>query len=178
MTNDAAPRERNPFLEAVGRITLAGGELDFSLRHLLGAITIEPTLIMYANAANTSQLLEFCRLALTVGHIPSEDIAEIESCLTRADTFRKRRNTIVHALYAPTENGVGIEAMNPIRKNLGYHTSAVSIEEMEALADEVALLQNDMFRAGWNARSAQMPGMQKIPPPAPGQMVNGVLVPE
>ncbi|MET8453500.1 hypothetical protein [Streptomyces sp. NPDC005209] len=59
-------------------MTLAGGELDFSLRHLLGAITHEPTLIMYANAANTSQLIEFCKLALKVGHLASEDVAEID----------------------------------------------------------------------------------------------------
>ncbi|WP_228472585.1 hypothetical protein [Streptomyces cyaneochromogenes] len=63
-------------------------------------------------------------------------------------------------------------------KSLGYRASAVSVEEMETLADEVTLLQSDMFRAGWNARAAQMPGMRKIPAPAPGQTVNGVVVPE
>lgn len=178
MTTNAAPRERNPFLEAVGRVTLAGGELDFSLRHLLGAITIEPTLIMYANAATTSQLIEFCKLALKVGHLPAEDVTAIETCLSRAENFRNRRNTIVHALYTPAESDSGVEAMNPLKKSLGYRASAVSVEEMETLADEVTLLQSDMFRAGWNAHAAQMPGLQKIPAPAPGQTVNGVVVPE
>ena len=177
MNTDAA-RERNPFLEAVGRVTLAGGELDFSLRHLLGVITFEPALIMYANTASTSQLIEFCKLALRVGHLALEDAAEIEACLTRAEKFRNRRNTIVHALYAPAESGAGFEAMNPVKKTLGYHVSAVSVEEMETLADEVALLRNDMFRAGWNSGAAKQPGMRKIPPPAPGQKVNGVVVPE
>ncbi|MGW5368969.1 hypothetical protein ACWER6_26245 [Streptomyces sp. NPDC004009] len=178
MTSDAASRKRDPFLEAVGRVTLSGGELDASLRHLLGAITSEPTLIMYANAANTSQLIEFCKLALKVGHLAPEDVAEIDACLTRADKFRSRRNTIVHALWTMNESGDGIEAMNPVRKNLGYHTSAVTVEEMEALADEVLLLREAMFRAGWNARAAKLPGMRKVQPPAPGQTVNGVSVPD
>ncbi|MEU7048057.1 hypothetical protein [Streptomyces eurythermus] len=173
MTMDAAPRERNPFLEAVGRVTLAGGELDFSLRHLLGAITLEPTLLMYANAANTSQLIEFCKIALSVGHLDAADVEEIMPCLTRAEKFRNRRNTIVHALYAPSESGVGMETMNPVKKNLGYRTSAVTVEEMEALADEVIVLREDMFRVGWNARAAKLPGMGKIPPRAPSQADNG-----
>lgn len=102
----------------------------------------------------------------------------IESCLTRAENFRNRRNAIVHALYTPAESGSGLEAMNPLRKSLGYRASSVSVEEMEALADEVTLLKSDMFRAGWNARAARMPGMQKSPQPAPGQTVNEVIVPE
>ncbi|MEU0253296.1 hypothetical protein ABZ299_12470 [Streptomyces sp. NPDC006184] len=174
MTTDAAPRERNPFLEAVGRVTLAGGELDFSLRHLLGAIAHEPTLLMHANAANTSQLIELCKLALKVGHIAAEDVEAIQSCLARAEKFRNRRNTIVHGLFAPAESGVGMETMNPAKKALGYHTSAVTVEEMEALADEVAVLRDDMFRAGWNASSAKLPGMGRLPPRIPGQKVNGV----
>jgi len=178
MTTDAVPQERDPFLEAVGRVTLAGGELDFALRHLLGAIAHEPTLLMYANAANTSQLIEICKLALKVGHVAPEDAAEIEACLTRAEKFRDRRNTIVHALYAQAESGVGIEAMNPVKKNLGYRTSAVTVEQMKALADEVALLRDAMFRVGWNAGAGKMPGMAKLPPPTPGQTVNGVTVPE
>jgi hypothetical protein len=123
MTTDAAPRERNPFLEAVGRVTVAGAELDFGLRSLLGAIAHEPTLLMYANAANTSQLIEFCRLSLKVGVIADEHVPDIEACLTRADKFRERRNTIVHALYMPTESGIGIEAMNPTRKKFGYNST-------------------------------------------------------
>ncbi|WP_445279649.1 hypothetical protein [Streptomyces sp. DSM 118148] len=178
MTSDAAPRKRDPFLEAVGRVTLSGGELDASLRGLLGAITFEPTLLMYANAANTSQLIEFCKLALKVGHLAPEEVTEIESCLIRADKFRTRRNTIVHALYMLKEPGDSIEAMNPARKSLGYHASTVTVEEMEALADEVVLLRDAMFRAGWNARAGKLPGMDRIPPPTPGQTVNGVRVPE
>ncbi|MEU6591380.1 hypothetical protein ABZ923_19520 [Streptomyces sp. NPDC046881] len=110
---------------------------------------------MHANAANTSQLIEFCKLALNVGHIAAEDVEAIQSCLTRAEKFRNRRNTIVH-------------------KMLGYHTSAVTVEEMEALADEVAVLRDDMFRAGWNASSAKPSGMERLPPRLPGQTVNGV----
>ncbi|MFE2828464.1 hypothetical protein [Streptomyces sp. NPDC059271] len=173
MDTDTA-RERNPFFEAVGRVTLAGAELDISLKGLLGSIAHEPTLIMYANSQNTSKLIEFCKLALTVGHLAEEDVAEITACLARADKCRDRRNTIVHAIYAPAESGAGIEAMNPMGKKLGYRVSAVSVEAMESLADEVTVLRNDMFRAGWNARAGRMPGMQPIPPRAPGQTVNGI----
>ena len=62
MTTDAVTRERNPFFEAVGRVTVAGAELDFSLKGLLGAIAHEPTLIMYANSQSTSKLIELCNL--------------------------------------------------------------------------------------------------------------------
>ncbi|MBW8796366.1 MAG: hypothetical protein JF597_23040 [Streptomyces sp.] len=50
---------------------------------------------------------------------------------------------------------------------------SVSVEEMEALADEVAVLRADMFRAGWNAAAAKMPGMAPIAPRKPGDTVNG-----
>ncbi|MFF8482242.1 hypothetical protein ACGFZG_14935 [Streptomyces antibioticus] len=174
MTNSEAPRERNPFLEAVGRVTLAGAQLDFSLRGLLGALSHDPTLLMYANAANTSQLLEFCKLALKSGIVGLEDAAEIEVCLRRAEKFRDRRNTIVHALYGQDESGTGMEAMNPARKQLGYHVSAVSVAEMEALADKMVFLQDDLFRAGWNARASRTRGMDRMPPRPPGQAVNGI----
>ncbi|MEU9979514.1 hypothetical protein [Streptomyces sp. NPDC051014] len=174
MTTDATPRERNPFLEAVGRVTIAGAELDLALRHLLGSIAHEPTLLMYANNQNTSKLIELCKLALTVGHLAPEDVTEISACLARADRCRDRRNTIVHAIYAPDESDVGMEAMNPVRKNLGYRVSSISVEEMEALADEVTVLRDDMFRVGWNASAAKMPGMAPIPPRKPGDTVNGV----
>ncbi|WP_406168336.1 hypothetical protein [Streptomyces sp. NBC_00996] len=61
-----------------------------------------------------------------------------------------------------------------MRKRLGYRVSAISVEEMEALADEVTVLRDDMFSAGWNARAAKLPGMRPIPPRAPGEKVNGV----
>ncbi|MFD8219269.1 hypothetical protein ACFV2U_37650 [Streptomyces sp. NPDC059697] len=79
--NNSPERERNPFLEAVGRVTLAGAELDISLKGLLGAVAFEPTLIMYANSQNTSRLIEFCKLALTVGHLePKEGDPDSRSC--------------------------------------------------------------------------------------------------
>ena len=62
------------------------------------------------------------QLALTVGHLEPEDIANVSDCLIRAEKCRDRRNTIVHAMYAPSESGVGLDAMNPVRKNLGYRT--------------------------------------------------------
>lgn len=178
MTTDAAPRERNPFLEAIGRVTMVGAELDFSLRHLLGCIALEPTLLMYANAASTNQLIEFCELALKIGHFAAEDASEIAACLKRADDFRKQRNTVVHGLFMPDESGAGVEAVMPQRKSWGYRASTVSVEHMEKLADEVALLRDSMFRAGWNAQAAKLPGMRRMPPPTPGQQVNGVTVPE
>ena len=174
MTMDAAPRERNPFLEGVGRVTIAGAELDVALKGLLGSIAREPTLIMYANGQNTSKLIELCKLALAVGHLAAEDIAEISACLARAEKCRDRRNSIVHAIYAPGEDGVGMEAMNPVRKKLGYRVSSVSVEEMEALADEVVILRDDLFTAGWNATTGEMPGIKPIPPRKPGDTVNGV----
>ncbi|MFJ6835515.1 hypothetical protein [Streptomyces sp. NPDC091209] len=80
----------------------------------------------------------------------------------------------MHAICAPAESGVGIEAMNPMGKKLGYRVSSISIEQMEALADEVTVLRDDMFRAGWNAHAGKMPGLGLIPPRAPGQTVNGI----
>lgn len=174
MTTDDAPRERNPFLEAVGRITIAGAELDVSLKGLLSMIAFEPTLLMYANSQNTSKLIEFCKLALDVGHLAPEDVAEISACLARAEQCRNRRNTIVHAIYMPAESGVGVEAMNPVRKDLGYRVSPISVEEMEALADEVSILRSDIFRAGWNATAAKRPGMGPFPPRESGGTVNGI----
>lgn len=174
MTTDAAPRERNPFLEAVGRVTIAGAELDVALKFLLGSIAHEPTLIMYANSQNTSKLIELCKLALTVGHLAPEDVDKLSACLIRAERCRDRRNTIVHAIYVSDEAGAGIEAMNPLKKNLGYRASSISVEEMEALADEIALLRNDIFSTSWNATAAKMPGIEPVPPRKPGDTVNGV----
>ncbi|MGW6214996.1 hypothetical protein [Streptomyces sp. NPDC055109] len=165
-------RERDPFLEAVGRVTLAGGEIDFGLRHLLGAIAPEPTLIFDANAASTDQLTRLCRLAVEVRQVEPADAAEIESCLKRVDDFRQRRNTIVHAIYSAAESG-GFEAMNPLRKRLGYRVTSISVAEMEALADDVVILRSDLFRVGWNASAAHS-GMERMPKPRSGEMVDGV----
>lgn len=173
--NNSPERERDPFLEAVGRVALAGAELDISLKDLLAAIAHEPTLIKYANSQNTSKLIEFCKLALAVEHLAPEDVTEITACLARAEKCRDRRNTIVHAIYMPSESGDGVEALNPRSRKLGYRVSAISVEEMEALADEITVLRDDMFTAGWNSNAGKMPGMEPIPPRAPGQRVNGVL---
>lgn len=173
MTSEPTPRERDPFLEAVGRVALAGAALDIALKGLLGRIAPEPTLIMYANSQNTSKLIEFCKLALRVEHLAKEDIATISACLDRAESCRDRRNTAIHAIYAPAEAGDGIEAMNPLSKKLGYRVSPASVERMEMLADEITVLMHDMSTAGWNATAGKMPGMQPIPPRLPGQTVNG-----
>ncbi|MFD4968927.1 hypothetical protein [Streptomyces sp. NPDC058424] len=172
--NNNPPGERNPFLEAVGRVTIAGTELDASLHHLLGAIALEPTLLMHANGANTDKLLQLCRLALTVGTVEPDDVTEIEACLKRADSIRIRRNAVVHSIYMTVELGQGMEALKPIRKSLGYNAKPITVEEMEALADEVTVLRSDMFRAGWNAGAGKQPGMGLIPPRKPGDTVNGI----
>ncbi|MFF4508218.1 hypothetical protein [Streptomyces sp. NPDC001401] len=176
--NNEPGRERNPFLEAVGRVTVAGAELDIAQKGLLGAIAHESTLLLYANSQNTSKLIEFCKPALDIGHQAPDDVAEISACRVRAEKCRDRRNTIVHAIYTPAETGNGLEAMNPVRKNLGYRVSSTSVEEMEALADEVTILRDDMFRAGWNTDAANRPGMDRLPPRQPGQRVNGVPPPQ
>lgn len=173
--SDNPKRERNPFLEAVGRVTVSGGEIDFGLRHLLGAIAPEPTLIWDANAASTDQLTRLCRLAVKVRDVEPADAAEIESCLQRVDDFRLRRNTIVHAIYSAAGEGV-VEAMNPMKKRLGYKVTPVTVEEMEALADEVIILRSDLFRVGWNASAAHA-GMERMPEPRSGEVVDGVIRP-
>ncbi|MEU0965673.1 hypothetical protein ABZ357_09685 [Streptomyces sp. NPDC005917] len=50
----------------------------------------------------------------------------------------------------------------------------MSVEEMEALADEVVVLRDDMFRADWNATAAKVPGFRPIPPRQPSDKVNGI----
>ncbi|WP_216588567.1 hypothetical protein [Streptomyces brasiliscabiei] len=157
MTPDATP-ERNPFLEAVGRVTLAGAALDASLRGLLGSIAHEPTLLMYANAEGTARLIELCELALTVGTVDGQDVIEIKACLTRARQLKDKRNTVVHSIFAPAEDGDGFEAMKPLRKNIGLSVSAITIAEMEATAESIEDLRSDMFRAGWNVNAKRMGG--------------------
>ncbi|MFB8017301.1 hypothetical protein ACFC36_01910 [Streptomyces rubiginosohelvolus] len=164
MTADAEAPERNRFLEAVGRVTLAGAQLDFSLRSLLGAIAFEPTLLMYANAEGTARLIDLCKLALKVGTVAPEDMTEIEACLARANDLRIKRNTVVHSMFMQAEDGDGFEAMKPISKGLGVSVSILTIVEMEATAQAVEELRLDMFRAGWNARCADT-GMARMPHP-------------
>ncbi|MFD8967730.1 hypothetical protein ACFV0C_22500 [Streptomyces sp. NPDC059568] len=173
--NTDAARERNPFLEAVGRVTLAGAELDISLKGLLGSIARESTLIMYANSQNTSKLIEFCKLALTVGHLEPEDVTEISACLTRAEKCRDRRNTIVHAIYAPAESG-------------GRHRGDEPREEEPGLSSLLHLRRGDGGSRGRGHRTAgrhvpsrlerwcwQAARHEADPPPTgPGQTVNGV----
>ncbi|MEW1757816.1 hypothetical protein AB0393_15030 [Streptomyces cyaneofuscatus] len=166
MTADTEVPERNRFLEAVGRVTLAGAQLDFSLRGLLGALAFEPTLLLSANAESTANLIKLCRLALKVGTVAPEHAAEAEACLRRADALRLERNTVVHSMYAQAEEGDGFEAMKPISKGFGYSVTLLTIVEMEATAQAVEALRSDMFRVGWNARCAQT-GMPPIPHPSP-----------
>ncbi|MGV9248976.1 hypothetical protein [Streptomyces sp. NPDC003710] len=161
--NDGPNRERNPFLEAVGRVTIAGAQLDASLHKLLGIVTHEPTLLAYANAGSTDQLIQLCRLALAVSlTIWPDDKKALEACLKRADDLRTRRNNVVHSLSFQVEASQHVEASKPVRKGFGYKTTRISVEEMETVADEVEKLRDDMFVAGWNAVAIQRGG-QRLP---------------
>ncbi|MFG1668768.1 hypothetical protein [Streptomyces sp. Y7] len=168
MTSNAATPERNPFLEAVGRVTVAGANLDFGLHNLLGQLAFEPTLIQLANAEGTARLIELCELALKtydVDMLP-EDVAEVQRCLVRAKVLKDKRNLIVHSLYMRAEDGNGMEAAKPLRRTLGQRVTKITVAEMEATAAEMEAMQHDLFRAGWNARARQT-GMSRIPTQSP-----------
>ncbi|MET7711012.1 hypothetical protein [Streptomyces sp. NPDC005407] len=166
MTSDATAPERDPFLEAVGRVTVAGAHLDASLHGLLGAIAFEPTLLKLANAEGTARLIDMCEVALTVGTLAPEDVAEVRACLARARELKDKRNQIVHSIFLQAEKGNGFEAMKPRSRKLGSSVVSLTVEEMEATAKQMAELRERMFRAGWNGR-CKMTGMTPIPPPAP-----------
>ncbi|MFF7763136.1 hypothetical protein [Streptomyces griseorubiginosus] len=169
MTTEASPRERDPFLEAVGRVTVAGAHLDRHLHHLLGSLAFEPTLLVLANAEGTARLIELCELALKCyNHDEAADLADVKDCLARAKVLKDKRNTVVHSLFMQAEDGNGLEAMRPVRKTLGHSVTPITIEEMESLAKEMEELRSDLFRAGWNIRSAQtgMPRMRRPGEPA------------
>lgn len=168
-------RARDPFLEALGRVTMAGAQLDASLHHLVVALTHEPTLSFHSHDMGTDKLIQICDLALTVYPFTDDDKAEVKACLKRADKLRIRRNNLVHSLYMQAESGEGMEAMKPIKKSVGYDVTAITPQEMEALAGEIAVLQNDLFAAGWNARADERPHMTRIPKRQPGQAVNGYV---
>ncbi|MFF3412928.1 hypothetical protein ACFYW8_43775 [Streptomyces sp. NPDC002742] len=168
-------RARNPFLEALGRVTMAGAQLDSSLHHLVSALTHEPTLIFHLHDAGTDKLIQLCELALTVYPFEEGDIVEIKACLKRADKLRIRRNDIVHSLYMQEESGEGLEAMKPIKRSIGFHVTPITPEAMEAVADEIEVLRHDLFVVGWNARASEREGNQRIPSRQPGQKVNGVV---
>ncbi|MEU0583624.1 hypothetical protein [Streptomyces sp. NPDC006132] len=78
MTPNAATPERNPFLEAVGSVTVAGAHRDSALHNLLAHLTFEPTLLVPANAEGTARLIELCDLALGVydADMRPEDVTE------------------------------------------------------------------------------------------------------
>ncbi|MDF3148813.1 MULTISPECIES: hypothetical protein [unclassified Streptomyces] len=168
MTAEEVSRERNPLLEAVGRVTLAGARLDSALRGLLGSLAPEPTLISYANAEGTDRLIDLCKLALEIRKVPAEDEAAVKDCLTRARALKDQRNRVVHSLFAPEEEGDGFAAMKPLKKSIGLSVSKMTIASMEKTADEIEDLLADLFRAGWNARS-HVTGMPRMPNPAPGE---------
>ncbi|GED89341.1 hypothetical protein TNCT6_64260 [Streptomyces sp. 6-11-2] len=105
-----------------------------------------------------------------MGIVAPEDATEIEACLKGADNIRIRRNAIVHSIYMKAESGEGMEALKPVRKSLGYNAKPITVEEMEALADEVTVLRSDLFRVGWNAGAGKQPGMGLIP----GSVMNQV----
>ncbi|MEU0965680.1 hypothetical protein ABZ357_09720 [Streptomyces sp. NPDC005917] len=162
MTTDAATPERNPFLEAVGRVTVAGAHLDRYLHTLLGSLAMEPTLLVLANAEGTARLIELCELALKCYDHNAEDVTDVKDCLARAKVLKGKRNTIVHSLFMQAEEGDGFKAMTPVRKTLGHSATPFTVEEMEAVAKEIDALLHDLFRAGWNLRS-RLTGMRHIP---------------
>ncbi|MFD4130982.1 hypothetical protein [Streptomyces goshikiensis] len=166
MNSDADTPERNPFLEAVGRITIAGAQLDNSLRTLLAAVAFEPTLLVSANAEGTARLIELCELALTVHTAAPDDTAEIKACLARARDLKEKRNQVVHSIFMHVEEGGGLQAFKPLRKRLGMSSSPITVAEMEATALKIEELRVDMSVAGWNARCAQS-GMDRISRSAP-----------
>ncbi|MFJ8192797.1 hypothetical protein ACIQ8D_24000 [Streptomyces sp. NPDC096094] len=164
MTSDAVTPERSPFFEAVGRVTVAGANLDSSLHHLLGQIALEPTLLRLANAEGAARLIELCELALQTyrSEIPAEDMAALSSCLVRAKALKDKRNAVVHSIFLQALEGEGLEAARPARKSLGQRVLTITIPEMETIADDVEALRLELFRAGWNA-GAHASGMSRLP---------------
>ncbi|MFE2530431.1 hypothetical protein [Streptomyces sp. NPDC059371] len=165
MTTDANSRDRSPFLEAVGRVTVAGAHLDRSLLTLLGSLAFEPTLLHLANAEGTARLIEWCELALKTYTLEPEDAADVTACLARAKALKDKRNTVVHSLFMSAEAGDGLEAMKPLRKAIGLSVTPLSIEDMENLATEIEELRSDLFRAGWNASQGATPRLPRLPRP-------------
>jgi hypothetical protein len=162
MTRNAETPERNPFLEAVGRVTVAGAHLDRFLHSLLGSLAFEPTLLVLANAEGTARLIELCELALKCyNHDDPADLADVKDCLARAKVLKDKRNTVVHSLFMQAEGGNGLEAMRPVRKTLGHSVTPITVDEMENVAKEMEGLQRDLFRAAWNIKS-QRTGMRRM----------------
>jgi hypothetical protein len=161
MEVDEPERERNPFLEAVGRVTLAGGLLDSSLRSLLSTLALEPTLLAQANAEGTARLIERCKLALRVHRIPAADAEAITICLNRARALKDKRNRVVHAVFFPDEDGVGLQAFMPLKKMHGMSGSSITIDQMEETASQIEELRMEIFRTGWNA-TADQSGMSRF----------------
>jgi hypothetical protein len=168
MTTDAAPPERNPFLEAVGRVTIAGAHLDRSVHNLLGCLALEPTLIVYANAEGSARLIELCELALECYNFDLADVDDVKACVARAKALKDKRNMIVHSIYMQAEEGDDLEAMKPMRKTLGQSVTPITVEEMEVLAAQIEMLRGDLFRAGWNIRCRET-GMRRLPRPGEGR---------
>ncbi|WP_433892506.1 hypothetical protein [Streptomyces sp. CA-111067] len=160
MTLEEASRERNPFLEAVGSITLAGGMLDNHLRTLLGSLAHEPTLLAHANAESTDRLIDLCRLALRMQAIPKDEAAEVNKCLDLARDLKNKRNQVVHSIFFHQEDGE-IQAMKPVKKTIGMSGTAITVSEMEETAAQIQELCLELFRTGWNA-TAHRSGMDKF----------------
>lgn len=164
MTSNAVAPQRNAFFEAVGKVTVAGAHLDFSLHNVLGQIAFEPTLLSLANAEGTAKLIEWCERALANYDVDmdAEDVAELKRCLAKAKELKDKRNTIVHSLFMQSMEGEGMEALKPLRRTLGHKATKITIAEMEATASEMEALRGELFRAAWNATSKRT-GMARIP---------------
>lgn len=160
MNQDNTAHELSPFFDAVGRVTAAGARMDASLHQLLGSLSMEATLMMHANTASTVQLIDFCRLALDVHTKDPEDEAAISACLDRANVLRIRRNDVVHSLYMQADAGDVWDAMKPVKKNVGYKVTSITVEALLTLSKDIETLLSDMFRASWNATAAKLPGME------------------
>ncbi|AYD81670.1 hypothetical protein SEA_KROMP_69 [Streptomyces phage Kromp] len=167
MTNDVQPVP-NAFLEAVGRVTVQGAQLDARLHTLLGNLALDPVLLRRANGASTGQLINFCDLALKNGTLEQGEIAEVKAALARADALRERRNAVVHSIHLRFESSEVLKQLKAARRTLGYNSTTITVEEMEALAVEMQELGVELFRVGWNAGPAKAPGMDRIPPQLPG----------
>ncbi|WP_146166763.1 hypothetical protein [Streptosporangium nondiastaticum] len=177
MQADKPDRQRNPLLEAVGLVTIAGAHLEARLRNLLSCLAQEPTLLKLANTENTGRLIYICELAVEGLDVPEQDRAALSACLKEAGRLQEARSRVVHSLLLHNGNGIEVLALKPARKSLGVNQWTATIEGMERTAHEIEELRFEMFRCGWNS-VAHKAGMSRIPETEGEQHVHLVTGPE
>jgi hypothetical protein len=166
------PVTPDEFYDGVGRVVVEAARMESQLGDLVAAVAGGLSIYL-ARGQSFGVLEQMLQSLLRNEHLEGVLHGQISEALRGAKELQKKRDAIVHGLWAPGDAG-GRVAHKPKRYALAGVPHPFSTEELRDLAHDLAVSSALLFHLAWNVNSASggLPPMD-IPPDLRDRVVSG-----